>query len=151
VVAGGKSAPIGATRQELSKRGSYVAFLLPAFSTKMDVVQIGCVAHLTLSQKRRKRRWWTHPALSNRLSTGQFHIMFAAHRKVPDKFFLQFRMSMTSSDELLNLIDDKTVKTDTNVGKPTGSVEGLAVTLSTNIRNSTIELVLFVRHNFAVQ
>jgi hypothetical protein len=59
---------------EGSKGGSYVAFLLPALRTKMDVVRIGCVLHLCLelilSQERRKRRWWTHPAISNRLSTG---------------------------------------------------------------------------------
>jgi hypothetical protein len=88
---------------ERSKRGSYVAFRLPAFSTKVDV-QIGCVTRLILSQKRRKRRWWTHPAMSNRLATWQFHIMFGAHRKIPDKFFLYCRMSTTSFDELLNLI-----------------------------------------------
>ena len=110
-----------------------MAFLLPAFSTKMDVVQIGCVAHLCLelisSQKRRKRRWWTHPAISNRLSTGQFHIMFGTHRKFPEKFFVYYRMSTTSFDELSNLIYDKIVKTDTNMRKSIGPVERLAVTL----------------------
>jgi hypothetical protein len=99
----------------------------------MDVVQIGCVAHLCLelirSQKRRRRRWWTHPAISNRLSTGQFHIMFGTHRKFPDKFFLYYRMSTTSFDELLNLIYNKIVKTDTNMRKSIGPVERLAVTL----------------------
>jgi hypothetical protein len=38
-------------------------------------------------------------------------------------------MSATSSDELLNLIYDKTVKTDTNMKKSVGPVERLAVTL----------------------
>jgi hypothetical protein len=99
----------------------------------MDVVQTGCVAHLCLElisrQKRRKKRWWTHAALSNRLSTGQFHTMFGNHRKFPDKFFLYYRMSATSFDELLNLIYDKTVKTDTNMRKSIGPVERLAVTL----------------------
>jgi hypothetical protein len=99
----------------------------------MDVVQIGRVAHLCLelihSQKRRKRRWWTHPAISNRLSTGQFHIMFGTHRKFHDKFFLYYRMSTTRFDKPLNLICDKTVKTDTNMRKSIGPVERLAVTL----------------------
>jgi hypothetical protein len=98
----------------------------------MDV-QISCVVHLRLelivAKKRRKSRWWTHPAISNRLSTGQFHIMFGTHRKFRDKFFLYYRMSMTSFDELLNLIYDKTVKTDTNMRKSIGPVERLAVTL----------------------
>jgi hypothetical protein len=81
------------------------------------------------SQKRRKRRWWIHPAISNRLSTGQFPIMFGTHRKFRDKFFLYYRMSTTSFDKLLNLIYDKTVKTDTNMRKSIGPVERLAVTL----------------------
>jgi hypothetical protein len=34
-----------------SKLGSYVAFLLPAFSTKMDVVRNGCVAYLSLAKE----------------------------------------------------------------------------------------------------
>jgi hypothetical protein len=38
-------------------------------------------------------------------------------------------MPMTSSYELLDLIYDKTVKTDTNMRKSIGSVERLAVTL----------------------
>jgi hypothetical protein len=38
-------------------------------------------------------------------------------------------MSTTSFDKLLNLIYDKTVKTDTNVRKSIGPVERLAVTL----------------------
>jgi hypothetical protein len=95
----------------------------------MDVGQIGCIAHLTLSQKRRKIRWWTHPAISNRLPTQQFHIMFGTHRKIPDKLFLYYRMSTTSFYVFLNLIYDKTMKTDTNMRKSAGPVERLAVTL----------------------
>jgi hypothetical protein len=87
------------------------------------------VLELTRRQKRRKGRWGTHPAIANRLSTGQFHIMFGTHRKFPDKFFLYYRMSATSFDELSNLIYDKTVKTDTNMRKSIGAVERLAVTL----------------------
>jgi hypothetical protein len=76
----------------------------------------------------RKRRWWTHPDISNRLSTGQFHIMFGTRRIFPHKFFLYYRMS-TSFDELLNLIYDKTMKTDTKMRKAIDDVERLAVTL----------------------
>ena len=54
--------------------------------------------------------------------------MFGTHRKFPDKFFLYYRMS-TSFDELLNLICDKTMKTDTNMRKSIDPVERLAVTL----------------------
>jgi hypothetical protein len=76
----------------------------------------------------RKRRLWSHAAISNTLSTGQFHIIFGTHRKFPDKFFLYYRMSTTSFDELLNLICDKTMRTDTNMRKAIDRVERLAVT-----------------------
>jgi hypothetical protein len=107
-----------------------VALLPPDFTTEMDVrfrrlVQL-CL-ELRHSQEMRKRRWWTHPDISNRLSTGQFHIMFGTRRKFPDKFFLYYRMS-TSFDELLNLICNKTMKTDTNMRKAIDHVERLAVT-----------------------
>ena len=108
-----------------------MALLPPAFTTEMDV-RVGCLAQLCLelrhSQEMRKRRWWTHPDISNRLSTGQFHIMFGTHRKFPDKFFLYYRMSTTSFDKLLNLICDKTMKTDTNMRKAIDHVERLAAT-----------------------
>jgi hypothetical protein len=55
--------------------------------------------------------------------------MFGTHWKFPEKFFVYYRMSMTSFDELSNLIYDKTVKTDTNMRKSIGPVERLAVTL----------------------
>jgi hypothetical protein len=118
----------------------------------MDVVQIGCVAHLTLGQKRGKRRWWTHPAISNRLSTRQSHIMFGTHRKISDKC-LYYRMSTRSFDELLNLIYDKIVKNDTNMRKLIGPVERLAVTLS---HTQTFLIILlnffsFTYHNFVEQ
>jgi hypothetical protein len=76
----------------------------------------------------RKRRWWTHPDISNRRSTGQFHIMFGNLRKFPDKFFLYCRMSTTRFDELLNLICNETMKTDTNMRKAIDHVERLAAT-----------------------
>ena len=55
--------------------------------------------------------------------------MFGTHRKFPDKFFVYYRMSTTSFDELSNLIYNKTAKTDTNMRKSIGPVERLAVTL----------------------
>jgi hypothetical protein len=108
-----------------------VALLPPDFTAEMDA-RVGCLAQLCLelrhSQKMKKRCWWTHPDISNRLSTGQFHITFGTHRKFPDKVFLYYKMSTTSFDELLNLIYDKTMTTDTNMRKAIHHVERLAVT-----------------------
>ena len=54
-----------------------------------------------IPRKERKRDWWPHPALSNRLSTGQFHFIFETHRKYPEKFVLHYKMSTKSFVELL--------------------------------------------------
>lgn len=101
----------------------------------MDVVQTGCVMALHLLQEwhehheRKKRRWGTHPVLANRLSTGQFYIMFEKHRMYPDKFFQYYRMSVTSFDELLCLVSEKIRKNDTTMKKSIPPVQRLVITL----------------------
>jgi len=55
--------------------------------------------------------------------------MFGTHRKFLDKFFVYYRVSTASFDELSSLVYDKTAKTDTNMRKSIGPVERLAVTL----------------------
>jgi len=79
--------------------------------------------------KKRRTRCCTDLAISNRLSIGKFHITFGTHRKFPDKFVLYHHMSRTSFDDVLNLICDESVRTDTDVGKSTGPVDRLVVTL----------------------
>ena len=76
----------------------------------MNTLQIGCVAGLLLledvertKKTSRKRRWWTHPTLSHRLSIGNFHSSFKNHRTYPEKFFQYYTMSVTTFDELLGL------------------------------------------------
>ena len=83
----------------------------------MNILHIGCVAGLLLledvernKKTSLKRRWWTHPTLSHRLSIGNFHISFNNHRIYPEKFFQYYRMSVTSFDELLGLIGENIVK-----------------------------------------
>lgn len=54
---------------------------------KMDVVQVGFVATLSLEilqylySKSYQRHWWTQHSPSNCLSTMQFHVNFDLHRK----------------------------------------------------------------------
>jgi hypothetical protein len=88
----------------------------------MNTLQIGCFAGILLledlersEQTSRKRRWWTHPTLSHRLSIGNFHTSFNNHRIYPEKFFQYYRISVTSFDELLGLIGENTVKQDSTM------------------------------------
>jgi hypothetical protein len=55
--------------------------------------------------------------------------MFGTHRKFLDKFVLYHKMSRTSFDDVLNLICDESVKTVTDLGRSTGPVDRLALTL----------------------
>ena len=61
--------------------------------------------HEHREEEKKKNRWGTHPILVNRLSTGQFYTTFENHRMYPEKFFKHYRMSVTSFDELLRLLD----------------------------------------------
>jgi hypothetical protein len=77
-----------------------------------------CKAFIVEGEERKKktswkRRWRTHPTLSHCLSIGNFHTSFNNHRIYPEKFFQNYRMSVTSFDELLGLIGENIVKQDT--------------------------------------
>ena len=102
----------------------------------MNTLQIGCVAGLLLledvernEKTSRKRRWWTHPTLSHRLSIGNFHTSFNKHRIYPEKFFKYYRMSVTSFDELLSLIGENIVEQDTIMRESIQPAERLIICL----------------------
>ena len=103
----------------------------------MNTLDIGCVAGLLLledvernkKKKLRKRRWWTHPTLSHRLSTGNIHTSFNNHRIYSEKFFQYYRMSLTSFDELFGLICENIVKQDTIMRQSTHPAERLVICL----------------------
>ncbi|KAB0803058.1 hypothetical protein PPYR_00028 [Photinus pyralis] len=57
-------------------------------------------------RKRRKRKYWVHPILRDRLTHGQFITLYPKLRQYEPKFFNYFRMSKKSFDELLELIQE---------------------------------------------
>ena len=102
----------------------------------MNTLQSGCVAGLLLledveSNKKtsRKRRWWIHPTLSHHLLIGNFHTSFNNHRIYPEKFFQNYRMSVTSYDELLGLIGENIVKQEIIMRQSTHPTERLVIWL----------------------
>lgn len=97
----------------------------------MDLVELLCVAIAIVRhrKRRRKRRYWVHPIVSQRLLKGQFHKIYQDLRTYPDKFFDYFRMSMKSYDELIKLIGPRITFKTTNMRKPISPEERLAVTL----------------------
>lgn len=72
----------------------------------MDFVEIACVCALSLARKRKQKRklFWVHPILSQRLLNGQFYKLFDTLREHSTKFFNYFRMSIDSFDNLLRVL-----------------------------------------------
>jgi hypothetical protein len=57
-------------------------------------------------KKKRRQQYGVNPLLCARLETGQFCTVFYELRKDKSEFFKYFRMSLKSSDELLNLLQE---------------------------------------------
>jgi hypothetical protein len=83
--------------------------LLPAYvfsfdSTldKMDVQKKALT--LTLLHRRKHHQYWVLPLLCTGLEMGQFYIPFYEFGKDESEFFYYFRMSVKSSDKLINLL-----------------------------------------------
>lgn len=78
---------------------------------------------------KQNRRYWVHPFTESRLLRGQFYTSFADLRESPSKFFIYFRMSVRSFDELADRLIPKITSQDTNMRLSIPPLEMLAVTL----------------------
>lgn len=97
----------------------------------MDFVESACVIALLLRIKARKRRkkYWVHPIVSQRLLKGQFYQIHHDLIEYPRKFFQYYRMSKNSFDELLRTIESTITYQDTRFRKSIPAEERLSVTL----------------------
>lgn len=88
---------------------------------------------LLLLRKRKRRRrvrtLWIHPLLSFRRQEGHFYNLFGKLKEDENKFFNYFRMSISSFNELLEILDSKIKRCDTNMRKSIPAEERLAITL----------------------
>lgn len=80
-------------------------------------------------RRRKKRKLWVHPILETRNYNGEFNHLFSELRLDEEKFFNYFRMSISSFDELCNILKDKIKREDTIMRKSIPPEERLAVTL----------------------
>ena len=72
----------------------------------MDFVESAAVCALLLRiRAKRRKRFWVHPLVSQRLLKGQFHKLYEDLRMHPMKFFGYFRMTSSTFDELLFTIE----------------------------------------------
>jgi hypothetical protein len=79
--------------------------------------------------KKKKRRYWVHPYIDDRLARGGFITFFSSLRENPDKLINYFRMSVQSFDELADKITDMIKSQDTCMRLCITPLEMLAVTL----------------------
>lgn len=78
---------------------------------------------------KQNRRYWIHPFTESRLLRGQFYTSFADLRENPSTFFVYFRMSIHSFDELADKLIPKITSQDTSMKLSIPPLEMLAVTL----------------------
>ncbi|VVD03871.1 unnamed protein product [Leptidea sinapis] len=97
----------------------------------MDVEEIAVLLYL-ISKKRNKKRkqYWVHPLLRERLTMGLFHTYFTDLQQHDDKFFNYLRMSKSSFEELLRKLSSSITGTVTKFRLCISAKEKLVATLS---------------------
>nr|CAH7768090.1 unnamed protein product [Callosobruchus chinensis] len=84
-----------------------------------------------LRKRRERRRFNVHPILRDRMTHSMFITLYPKLREHSEKFFNYFRMSVTSFDDLLNIIQEDLAPCQNYVARDTVSAEEkLVITLS---------------------
>ncbi|CAH1997358.1 unnamed protein product [Acanthoscelides obtectus] len=99
------------------------------YSTRMDAV----VLYWYYRRRRKIRRYWQHPLMAQRSTEGAYSLLMSQLRGDESKFFNYFRMSMSTFDELLKLLEKDLKKQDTRWRKSICLEEKLAIFLSHTI------------------
>ncbi|XP_073471047.1 uncharacterized protein [Aquarana catesbeiana] len=76
-----------------------------------------------------RRRFWVHPMVSNRFSTGYFGNIYSQLRSYPTKFFNFTRMSVPLFDDLLERLRPRLTRMDTVMRSSVSPEERMLVTL----------------------
>lgn len=97
----------------------------------MDVEEIALCYYVRRKniRKKKKKKLWVHPFISDRSRSGLFSNLYNDLRKFPEKFFNYVRMSIASFDELLELCRNDLTKQHTVLRKSISAEEKLFVTL----------------------
>lgn len=94
-------------------------------SRRMDAV----VLYWYYRRRRKIRRYWQHPLMAQRSREGAYSLLMSQLRGDESKFFNYFRMSMSTFDELLKLLEKDLKKQDTRWRKSICPEEKLAIFL----------------------
>ena len=75
-------------------------------------------------------RLWIHPVNNLRVEKSEFYGLYRDYREYEDKFFGWYRMSTQQFDELLQLIERRIRKKNTNFRESVCPEEQLCITLT---------------------
>jgi hypothetical protein len=96
----------------------------------MDFVKLVSVcAFLLKTRAKRRKRFWVHPLVSQKLLKGQFHKLYEELCIHAKKFFGYFRMTYSSFDELSSMLGPKITYRNTVMRASVTPEERLAITL----------------------
>lgn len=95
---------------------------------RQRVKAISIAEALGLLDKPAERKYWVHPINEDRERSGQFKHFFEKIRCYPEKFFDYYRMSISSFDELLEILRPFITKTTTILRHPISVEERLTIT-----------------------
>ncbi len=76
-----------------------------------------------------ERKYWVHPFHGDRERSQRFQKFYNSIREYPEKFFEYYRMSITSFDELLELLRPYITKKNTYMRNAISAAERLTITL----------------------
>lgn len=83
----------------------------------------------SLEESKKKRRYWTHPINIERSEKGELSVLLPDLLEDEERFFIYFRMSVNSFNELHNYIKHEIEKQNTNWRNSISTKERLAVFL----------------------
>lgn len=87
-----------------------------------------------LHERTRVRRYWTHPLMAQRMSTGYFLISMFSSVITQRMFFNFTRMSIATFDVLLEKVRPRLVCMDSNKRRSVPPEEGLLVALNISVK-----------------
>lgn len=98
-------------------------------NSEMKFAKKVAICALLLRNRKKRRKMWVYPLVSQRLLKGRFHKLFEELHIFPLKFFGYFRMSAASFEELLSIEAPYITYRNTNMRTAISPRERLAVTL----------------------
>uniref|UniRef100_A0A182F8H5 DDE Tnp4 domain-containing protein n=1 Tax=Anopheles albimanus TaxID=7167 RepID=A0A182F8H5_ANOAL len=98
---------------------------------------------LTIALLPTKKRLWVHPINKKRVQRGEYHRLCRELECYEDRFFIYFRMSRNSFEDLFNLLNSSITRQTTNLRTPIEPRERLAICLRYIATGDSFQTIAF--------